>query len=57
MPLIQLTDDELSAVLAAARPLPIERRDGFLQAVAASLQSCAEVGPGSIYRAIRRSAA
>jgi hypothetical protein len=32
MPLIRLSDSELDAVFAAARPLPVERRDAFLQA-------------------------
>ena len=52
MPPILLSDDELSAVLAAARPLAVERRDAFLQQVASSLQSCGEIGPGSVHRAI-----
>jgi hypothetical protein len=38
----------LDAVLAAARPLPVERRDAFLQAVAAELHG-REVGPGIIH--------
>ena len=49
---IRLTDDELSAVMLACQPLAPEARDGFLQAVAASLQTCGEVGPGSVHRAI-----
>jgi hypothetical protein len=48
MPPIRLSDSELDAVLAAARPLPIERRDAFLQAVAAEL-SGREVGPGVVH--------
>jgi hypothetical protein len=27
-------------------------RDGFVRAVAAGLQSCPEIGPGSVHRAI-----
>jgi hypothetical protein len=49
MPLA-LTDSELDAVFAAARPLPIERRDAFLQAVAAELKGCREIGPGLVHR-------
>ena len=49
---IKLSDDELSAVLAAARPLPVASRDAFLQQVASALQSCGEIGPGSVHRAI-----
>lgn len=50
MPPIRLTDSELDAVLAAARPIAVERRDAFLQQVAASLSGCAEVGPGIVHR-------
>jgi hypothetical protein len=49
---VRLTDDELSAVMLACQPLAPEARDGFLQAVAASLQTCGEVGPGSVHRTI-----
>jgi hypothetical protein len=49
---VRLTDDELSTVMAAARPLPVERRDAFLQQVAAALQACREIGPGAVYRAV-----
>jgi hypothetical protein len=49
---IHLTDDELSAVMVAARPISVDRRDAFLQAVADALRNCGEVGPGSVHRAI-----
>jgi hypothetical protein len=49
MPL-RLSDDELTAVMAAARPLPVERRDAFLQEVAAELGHCNEIGPGVVHR-------
>jgi hypothetical protein len=52
MPLIRLSDSELDAVFAAARPLPVERRDAFLQAVAGALQGCREIGPGAVYRVV-----
>jgi hypothetical protein len=51
MPL-KLSDAELDAVLQAARPLPVERRDAFLRAVAGALQSCDEIGPGVVYRVV-----
>jgi hypothetical protein len=51
MPPIRLSDDELDAVMAAARPLPVERRDAFLQQVVA-LRACREIGPGAVYRAV-----
>jgi hypothetical protein len=50
MPPIHLSDSELDAVMAAARPLPVERRDAFLQSVANSLQRCGEIGPGVVHR-------
>ena len=49
MPL-RLSDEELSAVMSAARPIAVERRDAFLQDVAHALASCAEVGPGVVHR-------
>jgi hypothetical protein len=49
MPPIRLSDDELNVVMAAARPLPVERRDAFLQAVAAELRG-RELGPGIVHR-------
>jgi hypothetical protein len=52
MPPIKLTDDELEAVLRAARPLAVRDRDPFLVEVAAALQSRAEHGPGDVHRAI-----
>jgi hypothetical protein len=36
--------------MAAARPLPVERRDASLQAVAGVLQGCGEIGPGVVHR-------
>jgi hypothetical protein len=48
MPPIRLSDSELDAVMAAARPLAVERRDAFLQAVAGALQGCSEVGAGVV---------
>jgi hypothetical protein len=48
MPPVRLTDSELDAVLAAARPLPVERRDAFLHKVASLLQGCDEIGPARI---------
>jgi hypothetical protein len=47
---IRLTDDELDALMAAARPLAVERRDAFLQEVASWLKRCGELGPGVVYR-------
>jgi hypothetical protein len=52
MPPIRLSDSELDAVMAAARPLSVDRRDAFLQEIANALQNCGEIGPGAVYRAI-----
>jgi hypothetical protein len=50
MPPIRLSDAELDAVFAAARPLTVDRRDGFLQEVADALATCSEIGPGTVHR-------
>ena len=49
---IRLNDDELQAVMDAARPLQPRDRDRFLQAVAHAIAELPEVGPGSVHRAI-----
>jgi hypothetical protein len=54
MPPVKLTDDELSAVFTAAQPIPVARRDAFLQDVAAHLRHCREIGPGHVHRAIEQ---
>jgi hypothetical protein len=51
MPPIRLTDAELDAVMSAARPIAVERRDAFLQQVAAELRD-REVGPGLVHRVV-----
>jgi hypothetical protein len=53
MPPLRLSDSELDAVMSAARPLPVDRRDAFLQDVAALLRG-REVGPGTVHRAIEQ---
>jgi hypothetical protein len=50
MPPIRLTDSELAAVMAAARPLPVHTRDAFLQSVAIALKGQSEIGPGVVHR-------
>ena len=52
MPLA-LTDDQLSAVYAAAQPLEVADRDPFLQAVAAALSNHTDPGDGDVHRACR----
>ncbi len=53
MPPIKLSDDELNAVLAAARPLAVEMRDPFLHAVAHALSGRKEIGPGVVHQVCR----
>jgi hypothetical protein len=48
---IPLSDAEMDAVYSACRPLAPDRRDGFLQALAAELRG-KPIGPGSVHRAI-----
>lgn len=50
MPLLKLSDAELDAVLAAARPLAVELRDPFLRAVATALEGSKVLGPGVVAR-------
>ena len=53
MPLA-LSDDELDIVLALAKPLPPENRDGFLRAIAAELAAHGmPIGPGAVHRVAR----
>jgi hypothetical protein len=49
---IRLSDSELAAVFAAARPLDVRCRSAFLQSVADILVGCPDPGPGDVYRAI-----
>jgi hypothetical protein len=53
MSLIKLSDDELSAVMTAAAPINVERRNAFLQQIASELAKCDEIGPGLIHRIVR----
>lgn len=52
MPLA-LSDAELDSIMAAARPIAVDRRDAFLQRVAELLQDERELGDGVIARACR----
>jgi hypothetical protein len=52
MPPIRLSDNELSAVLAAERPLDVRVRNAFLQQVADELAPCDVVGPGIVHRVV-----
>jgi hypothetical protein len=47
---IRLSDAQLSAVMAAARPLPVAARDQFLREVAERLQGHEQLGDGVVGR-------
>jgi hypothetical protein len=47
---LSLSDSELDAVMAAARPLEARMRDAFLQRVASELGRCGAIGPGVVHR-------
>jgi hypothetical protein len=47
MPLA-LSDEELAAVMGAAKPLPARDRPAFLEDVASELANYPEIGPGVI---------
>jgi hypothetical protein len=49
---IALTDAQISAVFAAAHPLPADRRSAFLEDVAGKLAHLPEVGDGVLHRII-----
>lgn len=50
---ISLTDDEMTAILAASQPLEPDDRVPFLEAVVAAVARLAVRGPGSTFRIIR----
>lgn len=52
MPPIALTEPQMMAILAAARPLQPRDRDGFLEDVAQTLQALPEIGDGALHRVI-----
>jgi hypothetical protein len=49
---LSLTDSELDIVWAAARPLDVSRRDGFLQDVAEALSRLPQRGDGAVFRVV-----
>jgi len=49
---ISLSDNQLSAILAAAAPLPRADIDAFLELVAQQLRGRAMIGDGDVYRAV-----
>jgi hypothetical protein len=50
---LRLTDQQISAIMAAARPLERGHREAFLEEVAAMLQKYPEVGDGQLHQLLR----
>jgi hypothetical protein len=46
-------DSEMDIILAAARPLAVQDRDGFLKEVAERLAGLPERGEGLVYQVVR----
>ena len=49
---IALTDEQMSAVLAASYPLPPDRRSAFLEHVARELARAPMLGDGAVHRVV-----
>jgi hypothetical protein len=52
LPPVRLTSQQMDAVLAAAHPLPHDRRADFLIDVVRQLSALPEVGDGAIHRIV-----
>ena len=52
LPPLRLTDSEQTAVLTAAVPIDVDKRDSFLEQVARSLEGRVQHCPGDVHRAI-----
>ena len=50
---VSLSANEMAMIERAAAPLDRDRQDAFVTAVLAALESCPELGPGVVHRAIR----
>lgn len=48
--MLNFSDEEKDILLTLAAPIAYGRRHEFLQAVAATLAGCPQVGPGEVYR-------
>lgn len=51
-PPLQLDDRQMDALLAAAHPLPPDRRSAFLAACAQELAKLPAIGDGSVHRIV-----
>jgi hypothetical protein len=50
---LALSDSQITAIMAACRPLSTDDRDAFLQHVAAALAREREIGDGVVARVVR----
>jgi hypothetical protein len=53
VPMLSLTDEEMSMLRELSEPIAFGRRREFLQAVAAELANGSQTGPGATYRVAR----
>jgi hypothetical protein len=51
-PIINLSDAQMSALLAASYPLPPQSRSAFLEACARELAQLPELGDGAVHRVV-----
>jgi hypothetical protein len=52
MPPIHLTDEQISALFAAAHPLPPDSRSAFLEHCARELAALPAIGDGAVHRVV-----
>jgi hypothetical protein len=52
MPIVSLSDEQMTAVLRAASPLEPRDRGPFLEEVAAALATLPDIGDGALHRII-----
>jgi hypothetical protein len=51
-PPVRLTDEQMSAILAASHPLPPDVRGAFLETCARELAGLSEIGDGTVHRVV-----
>jgi hypothetical protein len=49
---LRLTDEQLTAIMSAARPLEVTARNSFLQEVAQRLTALPHLGDGIVHRVV-----
>lgn len=51
--LLNLSDSQITAIMAACQPLPPRLRSAFLEQVAVTLSGCGELGDGVVHRVVK----